>query len=56
MKKKVWKILLLLCMVSGLLLSAGCGKETEEPAEDITMEQAEETSASEEEIIENTTQ
>lgn len=56
MKKKVWKILLLLCMVSGLLLSAGCGKETEEPAEDTSIEQAEETSASEEETIENTTQ
>lgn len=53
MKKKVWKILLLFCMVSGLLLSAGCGKETAEPAEETTIEQAEETSASEKETTEN---
>lgn len=56
MKKKVWKAILLFCMVGGLLLFAGCGKETAEPAEDTAIEQTEETSSTEEETTENMAQ
>lgn len=43
MKTKIWKVFLLLCMVCGLLFSAGCGMKTAEPAQDTAIAQTEET-------------